>query len=223
MLECGDINVLKLKNQQHINTSTLQYFNTFQMPRTKNFERSEVLEKAKNLFWKQGFHATSMQNLVDHLGINRASLYGEFGGKKQLYEEALTAYRTEGYEYLKSTLSKRKSAKSALKNLFLDAVISDTQDPDRKGCFVVNCTTEYLPKNTEILSDLLEQKSNFESLISETLQRGVDSEELSNSLNVNELASYFYTFFSGLKIISKVNQDRKELEKTVKIGLQVLD
>lgn len=192
------------------------------MPRTKNFDRSEVLEKAKNLFWKQGFHATSMQNLVDHLGINRASLYGEFGGKNQLYEEALSTYRNEGFEYLKQKLNETKSAREAIKNLFLEAVTSSCQDQDRKGCFVVNCTTEYFPKHQEILSELLDQKSNFQTLIAETLKQGVSSGELPESLNVNELSAYLYTFFSGLKVISKVNQDPKELEQTVEVGLSVL-
>ena len=44
------------------------------MPRTKQFNEEEVLNKAMELFWEKGFHATSIQDLVSHLGINRASL-----------------------------------------------------------------------------------------------------------------------------------------------------
>ena len=59
------------------------------MPRTKNFDPAEVLEKAKNLFWEKGYYATSMQDLVDTLGINRASMYDTYGGKDQLFAKAL--------------------------------------------------------------------------------------------------------------------------------------
>ena len=177
------------------------------MPRTKNFNRTEVLEKAKNLFWKQGFHATSMQNLVDHLGINRASLYGEFGGKNALYEAAFDSYRKEGFEYLKHKLNEGNSVRAAIKNLFLETMISKCNDPDNKGCFVVNCTTEYLPKHQNILSNLLEQKSNFESLFAEALKKGQASRELSDSLNIHEITSYLYTFFTGINVIAKVNQN----------------
>ncbi len=48
------------------------------MPRVKLFDESEVLNKATNLFWKKGYHATSIQDLVNHLGINRGSLYDTY-------------------------------------------------------------------------------------------------------------------------------------------------
>ena len=54
------------------------------MPRVKQFNEDEVLNKAMELFWKKGYNATSMQDIVDYLGINRASLYSTFGGKKNL-------------------------------------------------------------------------------------------------------------------------------------------
>ena len=63
------------------------------MARIKEFDENEVLERAKLLFWKQGFHATSIQNLVDHLGISRGSIYDTFGGKNELYEKALKVYK----------------------------------------------------------------------------------------------------------------------------------
>jgi TetR/AcrR family transcriptional repressor of nem operon len=54
------------------------------MPRVKLFDENEVLNKAMNLFWKQGYSATSIQDLVSHLGINRASLYDTYGDKEKL-------------------------------------------------------------------------------------------------------------------------------------------
>lgn len=53
------------------------------MPRVKKFDEKEVLEKAMELFWIQGYHATSIQDLVDHLGINRASLYDTYGERNR--------------------------------------------------------------------------------------------------------------------------------------------
>ena len=61
------------------------------MPRTKQFNEEEILKKAMELFWEKGFHATSIQDLVAHLGINRASLYDTFGGKEELFKKAFCA------------------------------------------------------------------------------------------------------------------------------------
>ena len=60
------------------------------MPRPKEFDPQEVLDKAVDLFWRQGYEFTSIQDLVDHLGINRASLYETFGDKHQLFLGAIS-------------------------------------------------------------------------------------------------------------------------------------
>lgn len=62
------------------------------MGRPKGYNREQVLEKAMELFWTQGFEATSTQQLVEHLGINRNSMYSEFGTKREFFETALRHY-----------------------------------------------------------------------------------------------------------------------------------
>ena len=71
------------------------------MPRVKLFDQNEVLTKAMNLFWKQGYAATSVQDLVQHLGINRASLYDTFGDKDQLFKKSFELYRKQNKDGLK--------------------------------------------------------------------------------------------------------------------------
>ena len=63
------------------------------MARTKQFEVENVLDAAVGLFWKKGFHATSANDLVEHLGVSRSSLYDTFGDKRNLYIQALHQYR----------------------------------------------------------------------------------------------------------------------------------
>src|SRR5258708_34322099 len=62
------------------------------MSRTKEFDPDAALQAALELFWRKGYEATSMADLVDHLGIARASIYGTFGGKHDLYLKALDRY-----------------------------------------------------------------------------------------------------------------------------------
>ncbi|MDQ1142393.1 TetR/AcrR family transcriptional regulator [Pedobacter agri] len=65
------------------------------MARTKVFNEAEVLDRAMNLFWEKGYHATSAQDLVDGLGISRSSLYDTYGDKHSLFVMALKRYREE--------------------------------------------------------------------------------------------------------------------------------
>ncbi len=193
------------------------------MARSKEFDKDVVLEKAKQLFWQQGFHATSVQNLVDHLGINRASIYGTFGGKNKLYEAALQSYRAENLIFLKEHLAKFDSVKKSLSFLFKAAIGAAIKDKNRKGCFVINCTTEYLPKHHHIISELLDNKNTFQNLIVETLERGKASGEFSTQLEVKATAAYLFSLFSGLQITAKIAPAQEELFKSIDLGLSTLN
>ncbi|MEV6605767.1 helix-turn-helix domain-containing protein [Kutzneria sp. NPDC051319] len=63
------------------------------MARTKEFDPDVALRATLELFWRQGHEATSMRDLVDHLGIGRASIYATFGSKNELHLRALTRCR----------------------------------------------------------------------------------------------------------------------------------
>ena len=62
------------------------------MARPKEFDPDEVLDRALDVFWEKGFEGTSVQDLVDHMGINRGSIYGTFGDKHRLFQQALERY-----------------------------------------------------------------------------------------------------------------------------------
>ena len=62
------------------------------MPRKKQFEVDEALTKAMREFWGRGYHPTSMQDLVDCMGIGRGSIYDTFGSKRGLFMRSLDHY-----------------------------------------------------------------------------------------------------------------------------------
>ncbi len=66
------------------------------MARPREFDVDAVLDRATELFWARGYEATSVQELVDTLGVNRASLYATFGDKAQLFEAVLQPLRRAG-------------------------------------------------------------------------------------------------------------------------------
>ena len=63
------------------------------MPRKKQFGVDDVMHKAMVAFWDHGYQATSLQDLVECMGINRASLYDTFGDKYSLFIETLHSYK----------------------------------------------------------------------------------------------------------------------------------
>lgn len=193
------------------------------MPRTKAFCEVSVLEKAVELFWKQGYHATSINDLVGYLGINRASLYATYGDKKTLFVKAFQHYQKTNTQKTKAFLAEQTSVKEGIKNLFLNSVQNALQDSDRKGCFVINCTTELLPNEQEFLPLILENQQNFTKLFKDYLQSGVEKGEIAADKDLDTIAAYLFTLYGGLQVNAKINANQTSLKNTVLVGLSILD
>lgn len=193
------------------------------MPRTKQFDEQEVLKKAMELFWEKGFHATSMQDLVSYLCINRASLYDTFGGKEALFEKAFELYRSNSIGFLREVLDSTDSVKGRFQKLFDFAIKEAIEDESRKGCFVVNVTTELVPGDERIQVVLNENKENVEQLFVSVVQDGIEKGEISPTKDPKTIASFLFTLYGGLRIVGKVNPNPKKLHQIVNTGLSVLD
>src|SRR4030088_150825 len=88
------------------------------MARQKEFDREEALQKAMEVFWSRGYEATSIQDLVKHMGINRQSLYDTFGDKHALYLKTLDRYREIEGRKVFELLERPGSVKKTLRQLF---------------------------------------------------------------------------------------------------------
>ncbi len=192
------------------------------MPRVKLFDEKEVLTQAMNLFWKQGYAATSIQDLVNHLGINRASIYDTFGGKRELFQRAFSLYRAQNLAGISSFFDSQPDVQKGLHLLFETAIQQAMTDPDRKGCFVVNTVTELVPNDPEMDPIIAQNKDDYEAQFAKYLQTGKDSGQLSQSLDVEAAASLLYLVYNGLRVVSKVNPNRQELLNSVKLALTVV-
>ncbi|HFC00378.1 MAG TPA: TetR/AcrR family transcriptional regulator [Phaeodactylibacter sp.] len=193
------------------------------MPKVKQFDEKKILENAMNLFWKKGYHATSIQDLVSHLGINRSSIYDTYGGKKELFDQSFELYRTEGIAGLTVFLKKQTSVKKGFQNLFKSAIKQSLSDSDRKGCFVVNTTTELIPGDEAIQNILKKNKAAYEKIFYHFLLSGERSGEIPKGKDLKSIASLFYTFNNGLKVVAKIEPSRKKLLASVNVMLSLLD
>ena len=185
------------------------------MPRVKTFDENEVLTKAMNLFWKQGYSATSVQDLVSHLGINRASLYDTFGDKDQLFKKSFALYRKSNIEGLIQFFESRPNVKNGFSELFDIAIQESILDKEAKGCFVVNTTTELIPNDESLIKVIEENKRDFENLFYEYLKKGKDNGQLKTNQDLRSLASLLFILYNGLKVVSKISPQKQELKSSI--------
>ena len=193
------------------------------MARPKSFNQSEVLDKALNLFWEQGYNATSVQDLVDHLGINRASIYDTWGDKRGLYLETLKVYRKKGAANFLERLRSNQSSKAIIRNFLKDVTAEAIEDTCNKGCFLSNSASELANSDQNVFELFSDNNANMEAVLTELVKEGQNNGSITNTDAPEALARFILNTAMGLRIMSKGRKSEKSLEEVVNIALSVLD
>lgn len=195
------------------------------MPKTTLFDKQEILEKAMFLFWRKGYYNTSIQDLVDHLQINRSSLYNTFGGKKALFHKAFQFHRSMGTAGLKQFLATQTSAIDAIRAMFWKILHDDLSDQDCKGCFIANTTTEMLPDDPYLTEVITTHKEQMEQAFQKLLQKGIESGEINPTIKPSIMAGLLYTLMSGFRVTGKTKPTMEtslaQLETVLKLLIHV--
>ncbi|MEO1021059.1 MAG: TetR/AcrR family transcriptional regulator [Bacteroidota bacterium] len=193
------------------------------MPRTKAFDQQDVLQKAVALFWKQGYEATSMQDLVDHLGISRSSLYETFGDKENLYKQALKAYRDQGTHRLENQWNPDKTFTQNLRALF-NAVIQEADlDPEAKGCFLVNAGIELAHTQPDVFNQVKENQENTIAFFKRKIIEAKLANQLPGKQHATELAALVYNSYAGLQVLARSKSDTNTMKNAVSALLDLLE
>lgn len=171
------------------------------MPRKKQFAVEDVRQKAMATFWSQGYNATSLQDLVDSMGINRASLYDTFQDKYSLFLDSLCAYRLV---YIKSYLAeqmKKYTPRQAIINYFLDMIL---KADDRNGCLMVNTALELSPHDDKV-AKIVEQSFNHieRNFFRKLIERGQATGEIAKSVIPITTARALLSLLIGLCVLSR--------------------
>ena len=193
------------------------------MPRNKAFDQDIVLSKAMELYWEKGYHATSIQDIVTHLGISRASLYGTFGDKKRLFDLSLDLYCATNKKGTLQFLESQKNIKEGLKKLFEIAIKDSINDKKKKGCFVVNSTTELIPGDESVKRALVRNQATFENIFYQFMLSGQERGEITKEKDIKTIASLIYILFSGIKVVAKIEPNQDKLLKSIDMVLSLLD
>ena len=192
------------------------------MAREKEFNQDEVLHKAMEVFWRRGYEAASIQDLVQHMGINRQSMYDTFGDKHALFLQALDRYREIQSRRVFEILDRPGSVKRNVRLLFEEAVERALSDEGRRGCFVGNATSELAGRCKETAIRTCKSMASAEKTFQRALMRGTEQGEF-RIRDTRAVARFFYCVLQGLVLTAKASRDRKLLNDVVKDTLSVLD
>ncbi|MFF5972104.1 TetR/AcrR family transcriptional regulator [Streptomyces sp. NPDC012769] len=194
------------------------------MARTKEFDPDAALQSALELFWARGYEATSMADLVEHLGIGRASIYATFGSKHELYMKALERYLETRDPRIMAELSAPGPALPAVRGLVRRFAAQAATDGERQnGCFVTNSAAELAPHDAEVRRRVELSWENVETLLHSALSRARAQGELPEDRDPRALARMLLVLLQGLRVVGKASSDPARVHDAAEQALALLD
>jgi TetR/AcrR family transcriptional regulator, transcriptional repressor for nem operon len=192
------------------------------MPRIKAFEETEIIEKAKNLFQTKGYEATSMQDLIDTLGISRSSLYDTFGDKHELYLKTLQSYCNDNAYTLAEDAKLSTDPLAFIHEIFDSVVASSKLDKDKKGCYVVNTMVEFGLTNPTVTEIISASNTSCEKTLEKLISRAQQQKRVPADKNAKQIAKFLFNTICGMRVNAKANASAKELKEIAEMALSVL-
>ncbi len=192
------------------------------MARTKDFDENEVLIKAVNLFWYKGYNGTSIQDLVDGLGISRSSLYDTYGDKHTLFMKALESYQTSASGVMCNIISNNVSAKVAIRRLLELTTLELVGDNQHRGCFMTNAAVEVAPHNAEVSNMICQNDQLIEDAFYQAIKKGQESGEITNKKDARALARFIFNAMQGIRVSAKLTSDKAVFDDIVELTMSVL-
>jgi TetR/AcrR family transcriptional repressor of nem operon len=187
--------------------------------RPKTFENSDALEKALELFWTNGYEATSLSELIDVMGISRQSMYNTFGNKHQLFIQCLEYYINIQTDEMSQLFTSELHAEEKLTGLF-NKMESYFNCTETKGCLVSIVIQEMAQKDEQVKNILDEKYSrNFKSF-HVFFSDAITSGEIKSSLAGNELADLLDSILLSVSSLCKLPNRNTQIKNLFKIFLK---
>jgi len=188
------------------------------MGRPRQFDEDQVIDTAKEVFWRRGYTATSVGDLEDELGVLRGSLYGAFGDKHGLFLRALERYaadtRTVTFEGDGPVLPR-------VRRVLLAALDAATAQPGW-GCLFGNTAAELLPADQQAAEIVACGYRDFERTLAEALTRARETGEVRADVQPAPVARMLGALMQGLHLLARTEADPQRLADAVDAALSGL-
>jgi len=181
------------------------------MPLQKQFDVQKALDSAMDVFWTNGYEATSMQDLLQCMGINRGSFYDTFGCKHDLFLEALRRFDQMHREDEFRVLSEKESAREAIISLFQHVTQECTCSAGKKGCFLVNTALELSPRDKDAAAIVQQAFHDTELFFRRLIRRGQKQGEIPATVKPTQTARALLALLIGMRVLARASSPREVL------------
>jgi len=180
-----------------------------------------LIKKAQEIFWKKGYTATSIGDLLEVTGAGSGSFYNTFkGGKKEVFLKAILQ-RREAFEEFKKILDESGSPLDLIKDFFRSIAQAD-EEAHLKGCIIANSVVEMAHLDHDLEMEAVNILKEVEQMFSDAIRKAQDSRRINNPTDPEILGRYLITFWCGLNTLRRMYPDRKILLHQIEMQLAVI-
>lgn len=188
--------------------------------RPRCFDEKQVLDRALELFWRDGYASTSMQALLEHMGISRQSLYNTFGDKRRLFLAALDRYIDMRADQMLALLEAPSASYPDIVRFF--EKLGQTPPSDKpRGCLIGKSCMELGDEDAEVAERVHQFFTRTVNAFRNALDNAVSKGEI-EPLNAPATARHLTATLNGLGLLSRGGVPHDQLGEVVEVSLSVL-
>ena len=172
------------------------------MPWEKQFDVDRARRNAMSAFWTHGYETTSMQDLLEAMGIQRGSFYDTFKSKRDVLLAALAEY-DQGRRETFRKLAQGHSPKQAVEALFRAVVAEAKSESGRRGCFLVNSALELAPRDPDVAKIVNRAFAETETFFRSMIERGQAEGEIPKHVDPVRTAQALLGMLLGMRVLAR--------------------
>ncbi|MFE6195810.1 TetR/AcrR family transcriptional regulator [Streptomyces sp. NPDC057838] len=193
------------------------------MARPRQFDEQEAVTAATELFWRRGYHATSVRDLGDELKLTPSSLYRTFTDKHTLFLRALDHYRaTESAEARRRLDASDRPVREVLREWMLWLVTCPGAGESGRGCFVINTATELGTADAQVQERTEAAFAVTRQALHAVLAEGRERGELSTDFDIDGAVESLFTTVLGLRVRERAGHDLGRLTTAIDLAIRAL-
>lgn len=189
------------------------------MGRPREFDVNVALDRALDVFWRNGYEGASIAELTDAMGINPPSLYAAFKNKEGLFRKALDRYVEQRTNFWNEALEK-PTAREMVEHLLFGSVDFLTDECTPHGCLLVRSSMSCSAAADSIKRDLAAKRATGEVAMAMRLNEAKQAGEMPADLDPAEFARYIMTVLEGMSVQAASGATRDDLSKTAAMALR---
>ena len=185
------------------------------------YDNKELLEKAQQVFWRKGYTATSLEDILIAIGIGSGSFYNAFkGGKKELFKKTINQ-RREAFKEFEAAANQSNKPVEMIKDFFRSLAKADEQT-HLQGCFIVNTVVEMASLDNELEKEAVNILKDVEQFYTRVIAEAQQNGTLKNQTDPVVLGRYLITLWSGLNVFRRLHHDQKSLIAQIEMQLEII-